>query len=303
LRRRQGLMPDERPVGRWRTGLNSKMKNTTRCAGRASLASSIALAILSSPAIGQDATVQYLANEGVMVTSGDSKVLFDPLFDNGFRTYQMVPDDVRSAIFAGEAPYDGVDAIFVSHFHGDHFSAADVLRLMRAQPSIHLYAPAQATAAIREIATADDQAVLDRMTGLDLEYGDAPVHISAGELSIDAAFVPHSGWPTRRTEVQNIAFRVRFADDGTVLHLGDADARSIHFEADADYWEQQAIDVALPPYWFFESEDGVEILEFRLDVMHAIGIHVPDELVDPGRRSEALLGEDLFTRPGEGRRF
>ena len=238
-----------------------------------------------------------------MVTNGDVKVLFDPLFDNGFGTYQMVPDDVRAAIFAGEAPFDGVDAVFVSHHHGDHFSAADMLRLLRAQPSVHLYAPAQATTAIRAIATADDTVTLERMTGLDLERGDPPVSIAAGGMTVDAAFVPHSGWPTRLTDVQNIAFRVSFADDSTVLHLGDADARAVHFEADADHWESRTVDLALPPYWFFESDGGVEILENRIDVRHAIGIHVPVELADPGRRSEALLGVDLFTRPGEVRLF
>jgi len=263
----------------------------------------MALLLAVTPAFAQSASVQYLGNEGVMVTSGDVKVLFDPLFDNGFGTYQMVPDDMRAAIFAGEPPFDGVDAVFVSHHHGDHFSAADMLRLLRARPTVHLYAPAQATTAIRAIAAADDAAVLERMTGLDLEHGDPPVGIAAGSMTIDAAFIPHSGWPTRRTDVQNIAFRVTFADDSTVLHLGDADARTVHFESDADYWENRAIDLALPPYWFFESDGGVEILENRIEVEDAIGIHVPVELADPGRRSEALLGVDLFTQPGESRTF
>lgn len=283
--------------------MNITTRSITRHFERLAPVGVIVLCLAATPALAQTASVQYLGNEGVMVTSGDAKALFDPLFDNGFGTYQMVPDDVRAAIFAGEPPYDGVDAVFVSHHHGDHFAPADMLRLLRAQPSVHLYAPAQATAAIRAVAAADDEAVLGRMTGLDLEHGDPPVRIEAAGLTIDAAFVPHTGWPTRQTDVQNIAFRVTFAGDGTVLHLGDADARTVHFEADADHWESRAVDLALPPYWFFESEGGIEILEQRIDVRRAIGIHVPVELADPGKRSEALLGEDLFTQPGEVRQF
>lgn len=248
-------------------------------------------------------TIQYLGNEGVMVSRGETKVLFDPLFDNGYGQYQMVPDDMRAAIFAGERPFDEVDAVFVSHHHGDHFSASDILRLLRAQADIRLYAPAQAVAAVRGIATADDAAALERMTGLDLEYGDPPVRIETAGLLIEAVHIPHSGWPTARTDVQNIAFRVTLEDDSTVLHLGDADARVVHFSGDADYWESRRVDLALPPYWFFASADGVEILEDRLDVINAIGIHVPDRFADSAAVPAELRSADLFTRPGEGRRF
>ena len=92
-------------------------------------------------------------------------------------------------------------------------------------------------------------------------------------------------------------------DGTTVLHLGDADARTVHFESDAAYWYETTIDLALPPYWYFLSEDGVEILEERLDVINSIGIHAPDEFSDPSNRPEDLLGYDIFTSPGEGRKF
>jgi len=106
-----------------------------------------------------ESSVRYLADEGVMVTHQNSKILIDPLFRNSFDQYQLVPDNVRNAIFAGQAPYDAVDA----------------------------------------------------------------VHI------------PHAGWPTGRTDVQNIAFRITPGDDGTVLHLGDADARMVNFAANEEY--------------------------------------------------------------------
>ncbi len=265
--------------------------------------SAFALLLLSPQCFAQSGAVTYIANEGVMVWEGDTKILFDPLYENAFGRYQLVPDRVREAIFAGDPPYDGVTAVFVSHHHGDHFSAADILRLLRERGDIHFYAPAQAVAAVIALTGDRDQAVRDRMTGLDLEYGDTPVNITAGDLVIDAAHVPHTGWPTARTDVQNIAFRVTLNNGMTVLHLGDADARTIHFEADEAYWDETTIDLALPPYWYFLSDDGIEILEERLDVIHAIGIHVPDEFSNPSNRPDELLGYDVFTSPGEGRRF
>lgn len=248
-----------------------------------------------------ESVVQYLANEGVMVTFGETKVLFDPLFDNSYQRYQMVPEEMRDAILDGTAPYDDVDAVFVSHHHGDHFAAADVMTLLRNQAGVRLYAPAQAVAAMREISNSADEALFERVVGLELEYGDYPVRIEAENILVEAVHVPHSGWPTSRTDVQNIVFRVTLGDTSTIVHFGDADARLVHFDRDEEYWEAQRPDLALPPYWFFSSADGQQILDDRLNARFAIGIHVPAIFSDPDGVPKDLLEADLFTRPGERR--
>jgi L-ascorbate metabolism protein UlaG (beta-lactamase superfamily) len=259
---------------------------------------------ISSTAFGQsESVIRYLANEGVMVTHGETKILVDPLYQNSYDTYQLVPDEVRDAIFSGAAPYDSVDAVFVSHHHGDHFSAEDMLRLLKSQTGTRLYAPAQAVAAVRQVAGAADEEVFERVVGLDLEYGDAPVSIDAGRLTIEAVHIPHSGWPTARTDVQNIAFRVTLDGTSTVLHLGDADARVEHFSANADYWQERTVHLALPPYWFFGSDAGIEILDDQIGVDRAIGIHVPAEFSDSENIPEGLRNFELFTQPGEERRY
>lgn len=258
----------------------------------------------ASVAFAQDeSSIQYLANEGVMVRHAETCILFDPLFNNSYGQYQLVPDEMREAIMTGAAPYDSVDAVFISHYHDDHFSAADVLRLMKAQTGIHLYAPTQAVVAMRKIAADGDEPLFERVTGLDLAYGDTPVSIRTENLTIDAAYIPHSGWPTARTDVQNIVFRVALDNSSTVMHMGDADARIVHFAADEEYWEEEQVDLALPPYWFFSSDDGREILESRINIRHSIGIHVPDKYSNSENIPAGLSRYDIFTRPGEGRRF
>jgi len=264
----------------------------------------VLLLAAASVAFAQDeSSIQYLANEGVMVKHAETSILFDPLFNNSYGQYQLVPSEMRAAIMAGKAPYDSVDAVFISHYHDDHFSAADVLQLMKAQTSIHLYAPTQAVVAMREIAADSDEQLFERVTGLDLAYGDSPVSIRTENLTIDAAYIPHSGWPTARTDVQNIVFRVSLDDSSTVMHMGDADARIVHFAADEEYWDEEQVDLALPPYWFFASDDGREILESRINIRHSIGIHVPDKFSNPENVPAGLSLYDIFTRPGEGRRF
>ncbi|NOR19802.1 MAG: MBL fold metallo-hydrolase [Xanthomonadales bacterium] len=240
-------------------------------------------------------TVLYMANEGFMVASGETKVVFDPLFRNGYGYYQLLPKSMEAALFAGTSPFDGIDAVFVSHYHGDHFSPEDILRLLEAQPHIRLYAPLQAVKALRKIARAENGEVFERVTAVELAYKDAPVSMEMEGLKIEAVRIPHAGWPTGRLDVANISWRVTLNETTTVLHMGDADPNDVHFIGDADYWARGHTHMAFPPYWFFSSSGGDEILRTRIKADHSVGIHVPVKV--PAN----LHGQDLFTRPGETR--
>jgi L-ascorbate metabolism protein UlaG (beta-lactamase superfamily) len=248
-----------------------------------------------------ESTAQYLANEGLMVTHGNTKVLFDPLFNESFGQYRLVPEAMRRALFRGEAPWDGIDAVFISHYHDDHFAPADMLEFLRARSTILLFAPQQAVDAMRDISD-DDDPVFTRVNAVRLEYGDEPFSVLKSDLLIEAVRVPHSGWPSRRAEVENIAWRITLDDTSTVLHLGDADTSDVHFGQHQDFWDERSLHMAFPPYWFFLSGSGTRVLRERLRPARAIGIHVPVTIPeDAASREEALQNVDLFTVPGETR--
>jgi len=243
-----------------------------------------------------------MANEGLMVEHGDTKILFDPLFRNDYGQYMLLPEDMEEALFAGTAPYDGIDAVFVSHHHGDHFSPLDMVRLLREQPGIRLYAPSQAVIAMRSESGSSDATIFERVTAVSLEYRDAPVTLNMEGLLIEAVRIPHSGWPTGRLDVENIVWRVTLNEDTTVLHMGDADPNDVHFERDARYWERNIPQMAFPPYWFFSSSSGRAILSERIKAKRSVGVHVPVSIpADPLLRPIELRRVDLFTTPGETR--
>ena len=236
-----------------------------------------------------------------MIERGQTKIVFDPLFRNSYGKYDRVPAKIEDALFAGIEPWDSIDAVFISHHHGDHFDPAVVLKLLNAQQAIELFGPEQAVAALRALVVDPEDRVLKRVHGLFLEEG-AAIDIEMGPLFIEAIRIPHEGWPSMHENVENLVFRVTLDGETTVMHFGDAGALDEHFEIDPEHWQKRQTHFAMPPYWFFFSDEGRHILEDRVGALRSIGMHVPTSVPDdPASRTEELQGVDLFTRPGETR--
>ncbi|MFN3212966.1 MAG: MBL fold metallo-hydrolase [Henriciella sp.] len=240
------------------------------------------------------AETTYLGNEGIMVSDGHTTVLFDPLFPNGFGTFQLVPEEMRLALMAGEAPFEAVDAIFISHMHPDHFSVDEVIKYLDTHQHVRAYVPAQAAEWMRQ--ETESEEIFERVIEIPLEYQDAPLSFEEGELQIDVVRIPHAGWPGR-ADVSNLVWRVTLADGITVMHLGDADPNDVHFAPLEEHWQAKRTHTAYPPYWFFGMGDGPLILDQRLNSEHVTGIHVPVE-VPP---QLVVTGADFFHLPGETR--
>ena len=79
------------------------------------LRNSLCLLALASSVHAHDShsRATYLGNEGVLVTRGHTKVLFDAFYSNSYEGYYLlVPEAMAAAMLAGEPPYDGIDAIW-----------------------------------------------------------------------------------------------------------------------------------------------------------------------------------------------
>lgn len=236
--------------------------------------------------------VTYLGNEALLLTYNNTKVLFDPFFHNGFNTYQLVPPEIQNALFKGAAPYDNINAIFISHAHGDHFAADDLHRYLTLYPETKLIAPQQAVDELLALDDANDLA--QQIISIKLAYQDAPVSKRLPGVSFDAVRIPHAGWP-QRADVSNLVYRVTLEKQITVMHMGDADPNDEHFKPLADHWQQKTTDAAYPPYWFFTSLEGPAILKQRIQAKQNVGIHVPIKVPEDLIES----GATFFSKPGE----
>ena len=239
-------------------------------------------------------TAAYIANEAVMVSQGETKILFDPLPLSGFGTYPEVPMDLRIQILNNKTPYDGIDAVFVSHAHRDHFDASAMNDLLGSVSHVHLVAPQQAVSMMRKDGLWQNE-FTDRITAVDLDFGDAPVEVSIGDISASAVRIPHSGWPSR-ADVQNMVYRVSLLETATVMHMGDADINMAHYAPYESHWQDRRTDLAFPPYWIYLYRNGQDILDF-MNVDRSVGIHVPIRVPDDLKVS----GADFLSKTGETR--
>ena len=259
----------------------------------------LAIAFTGSAAADQDFLAKYLANAGVLIVHGETKIVFDPLFDEDFGTFELVPEDIEQALFAGAPPFDGLDAVFVSHHHDDHFSPESMLELLFAHPDLQLFAPPQAIDGM----PAEKEAVADRLHAVDLGLADTFTQ-TIGGIEVSAVRIPHSGWPDRHENVENIAFRVSLDEAATVVHMGDAHTDPAFYDTQAEYWAERATHLALPPYWFFLSERGSKVLDDHIRAGATIGVHVPAQVPDsPSKYPPELKGRTLFSVPGEEKRI
>jgi L-ascorbate metabolism protein UlaG (beta-lactamase superfamily) len=240
--------------------------------------------------------VVSILNAGIRAEFGEAKFLFDPLYDNHFGSFAEMGPELIERIIAGDAPYDGVDTVFVSHAHGDHFSAEYLNRMLTAQSNVRLVVPGQAVEVMRA-SPLWQEALADRIIPIELENGGPPHRFELAGAYIEAFRTPHTGWPDWHIDTHNITFRVSSDTGARILHLGDADLLEEHFAPSADALASKRTDIAFVPYWSFSAARIDELVDQTLNADAAVGVHVPAEVPQSLEQS----GHDYFSGEGQER--
>lgn len=235
-----------------------------------------------------------ILNAGVMTAhetadNAGTKFLFDPLYDDHFGSLAQLTPDLIERIISGAPPYDGVDAVFVSHAHGDHFSVSQLTAMLDAQEEVILVLPEQGMQQLRE---GDDwQAEFEaRVRSFALENGEAGEPLTIAGARVEAFRSPHAGWPDRHASVHNITFRVsvpgRAGRVSRVMHLGDADPAPEHYEALEGFLKAQRTGLAMVPFWFTGREDVAQIIDQTLNADSLVAVHVPVKVPERLKQGE-----------------
>lgn len=240
---------------------------------------------------------KYLGNEGVLVSSGGTKVLFDAFYAESFSGhYMLVPTALETAMMEGTPPFDGVDAIFITHIHPDHFNSRKTIAYMRAHPNVRLYAGVDVVGAIRA-ADASSDPLMKRVVSIHVPPGEKPAAFNVDGLEIEAFAIPHSG----EGPVPHYAFRVSLDRRATVIHLGDADAGERHYVPYQADFDRKRTHAAFAPAWMLTDLSGRRVLEQRIRAANVVGIHVESAARQNPDQARKDANGDLFLEPGETR--
>ena len=263
------------------------MHITSKVVATAIIACSVAVARVSVSHAQEGVTITFLANEGVLLSSGTRKVLIDGLFRKYETGYAIPADSTQAALERAEAPFDGVSLILVTHRHGDHFHPAPVAAHLRANPRATLLTSQQVTDSLRRHLTPDELRS-PRIRARTTPPGTRRREIVDG-VAVELLGLPHGG--RRHRQVEHLGYVVELGGR-RILHVGDTDVSEATF---APFRLDTArIDIALLPAWMMTSEEGRQVINRWIRPRQAVAFHVgSDDAVETTRAVRGAMPEAI----------
>lgn len=252
-----------------------------RTAERAAAGSTVA--DVARPGAAATPSVEFLANEGVILWDGERGVAIDALFGDGLPEYPTVAPATRDSLERSLGRFGGIELVLVTHVHRDHFDAAAVGRHLFANPRARLVAPAQVVDSLT--AKVPGAAALQgRIHAMDLPPG-ATFEL---DLTVHALGIAHP--PSRNQPVEHATYLVRVGG-ARVIHLGDSRPGPTDL---TPFLEHGGPELLLAPWWILEGDEGARLLAV-IGANRVAGFHLGrDGLDDPPRVAPGVV---LFDAP------
>jgi L-ascorbate metabolism protein UlaG (beta-lactamase superfamily) len=245
-----------------------------------------------------DVTITKLANAGVVVTAGDTRVMIDGMVVEPYSVYGSLPPEAIPSFNQALADFAEIDLALVSHRHHEHNQPEFACDFMQASRDTVLYSSAQVIGLMREKCR-QFVTTSPRIREIDPQYGQ-PAVIEVGDAKVTVFPLSHG---TRKDAlIQNYGHLVELGGV-SVLHVGDAAMFPEEFERAG--LAERKVDVALIPFLYFQPGPGSDLVSRYLDAPLKIAVHIP-----PGEMEEvkAYMAESypkvvILERPLERIRF
>lgn len=236
---------------------------------RAALVKALAALCLAGPAVAE-VTVTSLANQGVLVSDGKTRVMVDGLVVEPYALYAGLTPEAAGLFERMEGPFADVDLVLVSHRHHEHNQPAHACRFMEKSARARLVTSRQVIDLMREkcrtFVTGNP-----RVREVNPQPGEA-VRLTQGGARVTVFPLSHG---TRKyARIQHFGHLVELGGV-TVLHVGDAAPDAAAFEQ-AGLGEVR-VDVALVPYRYLEPGPGEALVRRFMDAPLKIAVHIPPD--------------------------
>ena len=211
--------------------------------------------------------VTYIANAGVLITSGQTKIFIDALHSEKTPVFSTLSEPLLSQIVAGEGPFKDVDYLLVTHNHLDHFGVQATSNYLRNNKVKALVVPHDVAEIIRNKMPGEQKNATETIV-MQSSYGEI-VQLIRDELRIKYFRTVHQG--EQFTNVQNYGILLKIAGY-TILHLGDGGYEPESLEK---MLQGETIDCALLNFPFITLPLGRRIITGVIKPRKIITLHLP----------------------------
>lgn len=233
----------------------------------------IAALLLSSGMLQADITITQLANEGVILSDGETRIMIDGMVVEPYAVYGGLPAESAALFKQASGPFAGVDLALASHRHHDHNQPRFACQFMLNSEETRFVSSSQVLGLMREKCR-EFVTTSPRVQEIDPQY-DQPHELSQGSAKITVFPLSHG---TRKyARIQNYGHLVEMGGM-TVLHIGDAAMSPADFQRAG--LDQLKIDVALIPFWFFQPGPGADVIKQFMDAPVKFAVHIPPGEMD-----------------------
>lgn len=216
------------------------------------------------PSIEAGVEVRHVANSGMLVSVDGRRFLIDAPIRDGLPPYATSSTAERALLESAAAPYDDIDAILITHWHEDHFSAEAVAAHLARSPRTILISSPEVVDRVRK---ADASLPASRLRASLPAAGQAEAIDVAG-VPVHALRIRHN--PSRRVPDQHVGFLI--AGTTSVLHVGDADPAANNFTV---MQSLPPVDVAMLPFWYVSAAANRAFVAASIRPRRIVAMHVP----------------------------
>ena len=211
--------------------------------------------------------ITYIANAGFMYSYKDKNILIDALFNNSFGEYLVPSNELKNKIIKGESPFEHVDLFLVTHNHGDHFYAPDVIDFLKNHDETILISPTTAGSQC----FSEEKNISKQVRNIESDVG-AAVEESINDIHIKIFRLKHLG-DDDGLKTTNLAYLVNF-NGIKILQMGDITIEHSKSLIEKFKWEDETIDILFVSY-FDLSDVSANYIKEVIKPKKIIALHIP----------------------------
>jgi len=215
-----------------------------------------------------DITITQLANEGVIISDDETRVMIDGMVVEPYSIYGGLPAEAVPLFDQVSGPFSGIDLALVSHRHHDHNQPRYACDFIQQSADTLLATSPQVLGLMREKCR-EFITGSPRVREIAPEYGQPVVFSQAGAK---VTVFPLSHGTRKYARIQNYGQLLEIGGL-TVLHIGDAAMNPADF--DQAGLGGVDVDVALIPFWYFQPGPGEEVVRSFMNAPFKIAVHIP----------------------------